>query len=101
MKNGRAEMASTTDFEAKCEILADVWMEYRDDEAFVELMDFADLGFPFAYALANGMIENNEIVSNLVDGTFTLLLQLLNVEDKGYTSITELFDEAEASNGTE
>ena len=93
-------MADTTatSYEAKCEILADVWIEYRDEEAFQELMEFADLGFPLAYAVQGGIIESNERVEELVEGTFTLLLQLLKVDDTGFDSITQLFDKSEEAN---
>jgi hypothetical protein len=98
MKNGRAGMADTTVFEAKCEILADVWMEYRDDEAFTDLIEFADLGFPLAYAVSNGIVQNNEAVEDLVTSTFDLLLKLLKVEDTGFENINHLFDTAEKNN---
>jgi hypothetical protein len=88
-------MADTTDYNAKCEILADVWMEYRDEEAFAELIEFADLGFPLAYAVANGIAENNELIEDLVNGTWELLLKLLKVNDSGFDNITQLFDTAD------
>lgn len=93
-------MASTTDFETKAQILADVWIEYRSDEAFDELLSFADLGFPLAYAYTNNIIriEPEDEAGFLIEQTFTLLLQLLNVEDTGYKSITDLFDTAEKKN---
>jgi hypothetical protein len=100
MRNGKKEMADTTDYNAKCEILADVWMEYRDEDAFKELFDFADLGFPLAYAVANGIIESNEAIADLVNGTFDLLLKLLKVEDTGFDNINQLFDTADGKNNS-
>lgn len=93
-------MASTTDFETKAQILGDVWMEYRDEEAFQELLGYADLGFPLAYAITNNIIrvEPEDEATWLVEQTFSLLLELLNVEDTGYQSITDLFDTAERNN---
>lgn len=100
MKNGRVGMASTTDFDTKAQILADVWVEYRDEEAFQELLSFADLGFPLAHAYNNKIIrvEPEDEATWLIEQTFGLLLQLLNVEDTGYKSITDLFDTAEKKN---
>jgi hypothetical protein len=88
-------MADTTDFSARCEILADVWMEYRDDEGFKDLMEFADLGFPLAYAVANGMVESTEIIDGFVNDTYDLLLKTLGVADEGFQNINELFSRAE------
>lgn len=93
-------MADTTDFDSKVQILADVWIEYRNEDAFQELLSFADLGFPLAYAINNNIIrvEPEDEATWLIEQTFTLLLQLLNVEDTGYKSITDLFDKAENKN---
>ena len=88
-------MADTTDFSAKCEILADVWMEYRDDEAFAEIIEFADLGFPLAYAIHNGMVESTEIAEGFILDTFDLLLKFLMIEDEGFDNINDLFSRAE------
>lgn len=88
-------MADTTDFSAKCEILADVWMEYRDDEAFADLIEFADLGFPLAYSVANGIVESNDSVVGFVNDTYDLLLKFLVLEDEGFDNINELFSRAE------
>lgn len=96
MRNGKQEMADTTQYDSKVSILADVWMEYRDDEAFTELFEYADLGFPLAYAIDNNIVESTEEASWLINSTFELLLKLLGVEDTGYEDIVNLFDAAEA-----
>jgi hypothetical protein len=90
-------MADTTDFRTKAQILSDVWMEYRDDEGFAELFDYADLGFPLAYALDNGMFESTEVVEQFIESTFELLLKMLKLEDTGFEGITDLFAAAEAN----
>jgi hypothetical protein len=95
MRNGRAGMADTTDFSTKCQILADLWMEYRDDEAFKELLDYADLGFPIAYLIDNGIIENSQSTEPFIESTFDLLLKLLKVEDIGFEHLNHLFEVAE------
>ncbi len=98
MRNGKKEMADTTDFRTKVEILADVWMDYRDDEAFKEIMEYADLGFPLAYAIDNGIVESTSHAEHFVTSTFDLLLQVLGVEDTGFESMTNLLETAEQKN---
>lgn len=99
MRNGKKEMADTTDYATKCEILADVWIEYRDEEAFKELIEYADLGFPLAHAIDNGIVESSEMAEQLINSTFELLLSILKLEDTGFESITDLFDAADEKNG--
>jgi hypothetical protein len=94
-------MAGTTDFHIRCEILADVWIEYREDEGFKELIEFADLGFPLAYLIDNGIVESNYLVEGYVDETFQLLLKTLKLEDTGFDNITDLFETATKNNTQE
>lgn len=98
MKNGRVGMAGTTDFSIKCEILADVWMDYRDEEGFRELFEFADIGFPLAYMIDNGIVEPSESANGFIDDTFGLLLNTLNVKDTGFENTNHLFSIANQNN---
>lgn len=98
MKNGRVGMADTTDFSIRCEILADVWMDYREEDGFKELIDFADLGFPLAYCVYNQIVEALPHAVTLIDETFELLLQTMNVEDTGFENLTHLLDTVDKKN---
>ncbi len=53
-----------TTFENKALILADLWMNFRNDEEFQDFVDYNDLGLPLAYALANGVVKPRQ--SNLI-----------------------------------
>lgn len=88
-------MADTTDFSAKATILADLWMDYRDDENFTDFIEYNDLGLPLAYALDNGIIEPTEMVERFVEETFRVLLAALGLEDEGFDNINDLFARAE------
>ena len=101
MKNGRVGMADTTDFSIRCEILADVWLEYREDEGFKELVEYADIGFPLAYMIDNDIVESNGVAEGFVDETFRLLLQTLKLEDTGFDNINHLFETASKNNNPE
>ena len=98
MRNGKKEMADTTGYEVICELLADVWMEYRDDEAFSDIIEFADIGFPLAWAISNGVVPNTEQAEDFVRSTWEMLLVLLKIEDTGFETLTDLFDTADLNN---
>ena len=81
----------STPFESKAEILSDFWLNYKDDVAFLDFVEFNDLGLPLAYALSNNIITKTEAAKQLIDDTFKNLLADLEVEkDSGFESLSEL-----------
>lgn len=80
----------TTPLSSRAEILADLWMNYRDDEEFADFIEYNDLGLPLSYAFANGIIENNEQVSTMIDESFSLLLAAMDTEDVGFESLDDI-----------
>lgn len=83
----------TTTFSNKAIILADLWLNYRDDSNFKDFVEYNDLGLPLAYLLANGVVESNPIADKFVEETFDLLLSGLGVEDTGFEMLDDLFEE--------
>ena len=83
----------TTTFSNKAIILADLWLNYRDDSNFKDFVEYNDLGLPLAYLLANGVVESNPIADKFVEETFDLLLSGLGVEDTGFELLDDLFEE--------
>lgn len=98
MRNGKTAMADTTDLSIQAEILAELWMDYRDDEGFTEFIEYNDLGLPLAYAVANGIVEMNQLVERYIQETFSMLLSILKIKDTGFESLNDLFDVAEEAN---
>lgn len=82
----------TTTFSNKTLILADLWLNYRDDEEFIDFCEYNDLGLPLAYAIANSIVDNpNELAKKFVEETFDLLLAGLEIqEDSGYETLDDL-----------
>jgi hypothetical protein len=81
-----------TKFETKCEILADLWLNYRGDEQFTDFIEYNDIGLPLAYAITNSIVESNEIAQRFIGETFDLLLAGLEIEDTGFDSIEDVLD---------
>lgn len=81
-----------TTFRTRCQILAQLWMEYRDDTEFQDFIEYNDLGLPLAYAIAEGIVESTDIASNFINEAFDILLSALGVEDTGYKSLEDLLD---------
>lgn len=86
-------MPNTTEFRIKAEILAELWLDYRDDEEFKDFIEYCDLGLPLAYAIANGIVENNDRTDGFIEEAFTVLLAALNLEDTGFNDLQELLEQ--------
>lgn len=85
----------TTDFSNKITILAELWMNYREDDHLDDFMEYNDLGLPMAYLLMNEIVLPSEQSALYIDETFDLLLNALSVEDTGFESLDELLAAAD------
>jgi hypothetical protein len=84
--------ANQTTFSKQCEILADLWLNYREDEKFSDFIEYNDLGLPLAYAVHNDLIEEPQgIARGFIEEAFLLLLEGLGIEDKGFSTLEEVF----------
>jgi len=87
-----------TSFEARCEILSDLWLNYKADDEFTEFIQYNDLGLPLAYAISEGIVENTPPAENFINETFELLLAGLGIEDEGFENLDEMLGLAEENN---
>jgi hypothetical protein len=82
-------MAGNT-FENKITILAELWMNYRDDADLEDFIEYNDLGLPLAYLLMNEIVLPTNQSEIYINETYDLFIASLNVEDKEWTSLDEL-----------
>ena len=86
---------TTTTFENKTAILADLWLNFRDDKQFVDFIEYNDLGLPLAYAIHEGIVDTTDLATNFVNETFDLLLTGLGFdEDSGYEDLDGMLSNA-------
>jgi hypothetical protein len=82
-----------TKFKNKCQILAEIWLDYRDDAEFTDFIEYNDLGLPLAYAISTGIVEKSDKAKAFVEETFELLLAGLDIEeDTGFENLTEVLE---------
>ena len=84
----------TTNFLNKTSILAELWMNYRDDEGLQDFVEYNDLGLPLAYFLYNELVLPTKQSEMYIEETFSLLVAALDVEDIGFESLDEMLGEA-------
>jgi hypothetical protein len=84
----------TNHFSRKCEILADIWLNYRDDEALKDFIEYNDIGIPLAYIISEGLATPVELSEKYVEETYSLLLESLGLEDsEDWDSLDGMFGE--------
>lgn len=89
-------MDNKTSFDDKCNILADLWLNYRSEENFTDFVQYNDLGLPLSFLFAEGIVSaKNEQAHQMVEETFDLLLSALELEDEGFDNITDLLARSE------
>ncbi len=82
-----------TPFEIKCDILSDLWMEYRDDQEFIDFIQYNDIGLPLAYFIANKIVTNTTISQQFIEETWNLFLGTLGItEDTGFETLDDILD---------
>lgn len=74
----------------KTYILADLWLNYRDDDEFKDFIEYNDLGLPLAYMVANNIVSVTDLAQKFIDETFDLLLAAVELEDDGFENLDEI-----------
>ena len=81
-----------TTFENKCEILAEFWINYKNDAEYEDFMTYNDLGLPLAYAVSTGIAESNPRIEGFINDTFETLLSAVDREDEGFDELSEILE---------
>jgi hypothetical protein len=80
-----------TDFQSKVSILAELWMNYRDDQNFEDFFSYNDIGLPLAWLIDSNIVKTTEKANSFIEETFALLLASLEVEDEGFSDLDDIF----------
>lgn len=84
-----------SDFSNICKILGDLYTNYKEDREMSDFIEFNDLGLPLAYFQAEGLADVSEDGKKYILETWDIFLAGLGIEDKGFTTLEEVFKIAE------
>lgn len=84
---------ATTSFSNKCEILADIWLNHREDPDLKDFIEDNDIGIPLGYILSEKLAEPIAESVKYIEQTFSLLLTKLELDDLGWNYFDEMRDE--------
>lgn len=80
-----------TPFDKQCEILTDLWLNYRDDETVVDLFEYFDMGFPMAFAHNQVVAKLEPIGIAMVSDCWAGVLEAFgHDEDTGFDSLADI-----------
>jgi hypothetical protein len=79
-----------THYSDKLAILADLWLNYKQDEEFADFIEYNDIGLPLAYLIHNDIVKSTDLAQKFVEETFELLLAGLEIEDSGFENLDDL-----------
>lgn len=82
-------------FENKTTILAELWMNYREDDQIKDFIEYNDLGLPLAYFITNEIVIPTNQAETYINESYDLLVAALEVEDLEYESLDEMMDSAD------
>ena len=74
----------------KITILAELWMNYRDDEELQDFIEYNDLGLPLAYFLMNEIVLPTDQAEVYINETYNLFVASLAVEDREWESLDQI-----------
>lgn len=80
------------DFSKKCEILSDLWMNYRDESEMEDFLVYNDLGLPLAHLCHTNLVKPSDQALMFVDETYNILCASLGIDpEQDYESLAEMF----------
>ena len=66
----------------KTGILGELWINYKDDEAFQEFIRYNDLGLPLSYMVAEGLVTDlTPLGEEYIEETFGLFIASMGIEE--------------------
>ena len=83
------------DFSSKCEILGELWIDYKGDETFVDFIEYNDLGLPLAYVVSAGLAKIEPQGELYINETWDLLLEALGLDSEtNWESLEDMLENA-------
>jgi hypothetical protein len=85
-----------TDFSDMCDILGELYSNYKEDKNFKDFIEFNDLGLPLAYLTSENLCEPSDDGVRYITETWELFLAGLKMPDNGFETLEQLLEIAEA-----
>lgn len=82
-----------TNFDTKAAVLADLWINFRQEEQFKDFIEYNDIGLPLAYFVNSDLVKPQDQAIMYIEETFNLLCAALEIDVDGeYENLNQMFD---------
>lgn len=88
-----------TNLETQIDILGNFYLNYRDDKAIGDFIEFNDIGLPLAYLTSEGLCQPTDMAIAYIQETFNMMLATMGLEDIGFDSLDHVLDTAAKAGG--
>ena len=79
------------DFADKTGILAQLWIDFREDENFSAFMSYNDIGVPMAYYVAEGLVSGlTPLGEQYIEETIDMMFKLLDITEAEVDDLHEI-----------
>ena len=81
------------EMDRKVGVLADLYLNYRDENQFKEFAEYNDIGLPIAHLVHTGLCSMNKEAELYVEETYDLLVSAMGVDpEQDYQTIDDMLD---------
>jgi hypothetical protein len=71
------------DFADKSGLLAQLWLDFKEDKDFSAFIEYNDIGLPLAYCHANGLVtEVSDLGEQYIEETIEMFFKLLEITEE-------------------
>lgn len=88
---------TNTDFSSRCNVLGELWVNYKEEAEFEDFIEYNDIGLPIAFAISQGIVEPTVLATGYVNETWDLFLEGLGIADTGFDTLDEILAGIEKS----
>jgi hypothetical protein len=79
------------DLSDKAGVLAELWINYRDDEDFTDFIEYNDIGLPLAYFVAEGLVKDTSPLGDqYIIETFDMFATALSVTEEEIEALEDI-----------
>jgi hypothetical protein len=68
------------DLSKKCEVLSDIWTNYKNDDNLYDFVDYNLLGLATAYLVHNNLVDAKDEAVEIINNTFDFLTASTGIE---------------------
>ena len=81
-----------TDFSNVCDILGELYANYKEDKEFKDFIEFNDLGLPLAYMVRENLATPSDDGARYIMESWEIFLASLKLEDVGFPDLNSVLD---------